>query len=126
LLTCADESSRIWNDMFGHLNFRYIQKLRKKILVEVLPSIHFSEGICEGCVLGKHPQEKFDKGKNHRASSPLDLIHNDLMDPFPHPSINKVRFVLIFFDDLSHFTWIYFLRKKSEVFQHLKYFKSLC
>jgi hypothetical protein len=81
--------------------------------------------ICEGCVLGKNPQEKFDKGKTQRASSPLDLIHSDLMGYFPHPSIKKSRYVLIFFDDFSHFTWIFFLRQKSEAFQHLKYFKSL-
>ena len=60
-----------------------------------------------------------------RASPPLYIIHNDLMGPFPHPSINKARFVLIFVDDFSHFTWIYFLSKKSEVFQHLKDFKDL-
>jgi hypothetical protein len=53
------------------------------------------------------------------------MIHNDLMGPFPHPSINKARFFLIFVDDFSHFTWIYFLKQKSEVFQHLKDFKSL-
>jgi hypothetical protein len=125
LLTHADESSRIWHERFRHLNFRYMQQLSKKILVDGLPDIHFSKGVCEGCVLGKHPQEKFDKGKTQRASSPLDLIHSDLMGPFPHPSINKVRFVLIFVDDFSRFTWIYFLRKKSEVFQHLKDFKAL-
>ena len=94
-------------------------------MVDVLPDIHFSKGICEGCVLGKHPQEKFDKGKSQRVFTPLDLIHNDLMGPFLHPSINKARFFLIFVDDFSCFTWIYFLRKKSEVFQHLKYFKAL-
>jgi hypothetical protein len=42
-----------------------------------------------------------------------------------HPYINKVRFVIIFVDDFSCFTWIYFLRKKFEVFQHLKDFKAL-
>jgi transposase InsO family protein len=47
------------------------------------------------------------------------------MGPFPHPSIKKARFVLIFVDDFSHFTWIYFLREKSEVSQHFKYFKAL-
>jgi hypothetical protein len=94
-------------------------------LVDGLPDIHFSKGVCEGCVLGKHPQEKFDKGKSQRASAPLDLIHSDLMGPFPHPSINKARFVLIFVDDFSRFTWIYFLRQKFEVFQHLKDFKAL-
>jgi hypothetical protein len=125
LLTHADESSRIWHERFGHLNFRYMQQLRKHILADGLPDIHFSKGVCEGCILGKHPQEKFDKGKSQRASAPLDLIHSDLMGPFPHPSINKARFVLIFVDDFSCFTWIYFLRKKSEVFQHLKYFKAL-
>jgi hypothetical protein len=41
-------------------------------------------------------------------------------------SINqKSRYMLIFVDDFSCFTWIFFLRKKSEVFQHLKYFKAL-
>jgi hypothetical protein len=125
LLTHADESSRIWNERFGNLNFKYMQHLNKKILVDGLPDIHFSKGIYEGCVLGKHPQEKFDKGKTQRASSPLDMIHNDLMVPFLHPSISKERFVLIFVDDFSHFTWIYFLKKKSKVFQHLKDFKYL-
>jgi transposase InsO family protein len=47
------------------------------------------------------------------------------MGPFSHPSINKASFFLIFVDDFSRFTWIYFLRKKSEVFQHLKEFKGL-
>jgi hypothetical protein len=112
LLTHADERSRVWNEMFRHLNFRYMKKLTKQILVDGLPHIHFSKGIFEGCVLGKHPQEKFDKGNNQRASSLLDLIHSDLMGPFPHPSINKARYVLIFVDDLSRFTWIYFLKKK--------------
>jgi hypothetical protein len=94
-------------------------------LVDGLPYINFSKGICEECILGKHPQEKFDKGKTQRASSPLYLIHSDLMGPFSHPTINKERYVLISFDYFSHFTWIYFLKKKSEVFEHLKYFKAL-
>jgi hypothetical protein len=106
LLTHDDESSRIWHERFGHLNFRYMQQLSKHRLVDGLPDIHFSKGVCEGCVLGKHPQEEFVKGKSQRASAPLDLIHSDLMGPFPHPSIKKARFVLIFVDDFSRFTWI--------------------
>jgi hypothetical protein len=115
LRTYADESSRIWNEIFGHLNLRYMKHISKQGLVDGLPNIHFSKGICEGCVLGKHPQEKFDKGKTRRASSPLDMIHNDLMGPFSHPPICKERYVLIFFYDFSRFMWIFFLRKKSEV-----------
>jgi hypothetical protein len=102
-----------------------MQHLSKKRLVDGIPDIHFSKGVCEGCALGKDPQEKFDKGKSQRDFTPLDMIHGDLMGPFSYPSINKSRFVLIFVDDFSCFTWIYFLRKNSEVFQHLKDFKAL-
>jgi hypothetical protein len=94
-------------------------------MVDGIPDIHFSKGICEGCVLGKHPQEKFDKGKTQKASSPLDLIHNDLIGPFPHMPIIKARYMLIFFDDFSCFTWNLFIKKKPKVFQHLKDFKAL-
>jgi hypothetical protein len=64
LLTHADESSRIWHERFGHLNFKYMQQLSKQILFDGLLDIHFSKGVCEVCVLGKHPLEKFDKGKS--------------------------------------------------------------
>jgi hypothetical protein len=64
LLSHTDESSRIWHERFGNLNFRYMQQLSKHRLVDGLPDIHFSKGVYEGCVLGKHPQEKFDKGKS--------------------------------------------------------------
>jgi hypothetical protein len=125
LLTHADESSRRWNERFKHLNFRYMQQINKQGMVDGQPNIHFSKGICEGCVLGKHPQEKFDKGKTQKTSSPLDLIHSNLLGPFLYPLINKERYMVIFVNDFSRFTWIFFLRKKSKVFQHLKDFKVL-
>jgi hypothetical protein len=96
LLTHADESSRIWNERFVHLNFKYMKTNIKKILVDGLPDIHFSKGVHEGCVLGKHTQDKFDKGKTQRASIPLDLIHRDLMGPFLHPYISAKQ-------GISHF-----------------------
>jgi hypothetical protein len=102
-----------------------MQQLSRHRLVDHLLDIHFSKVLCEGCVLEKHPQEKFDKGNSQGASTPLDMIHIDLMGPFPYTSIRKVRFVLIFVDDFSCFNWIYFLEKKSKVFQHLKDFKAL-
>eukprot|EP00253_Pinus_taeda_P024704 PITA_24704 len=106
LLTHANDSSRLWHKRFGHLNYRYIQQLSKHEMVEGLPNISFSRGLFEGCVLGKYPREKFDTSKTHRASSPLYLIHSDLMGPFPHHSINKVRthesllILVLYVDDL--------------------------
>jgi hypothetical protein len=70
LLTRVDERSRIWHERFGHLNFRYMKHISKQGIVDGLPKIHFSKGICEVCVLGKHPQEKFDKEKTQKAYFP--------------------------------------------------------
>jgi dynactin complex subunit len=47
------------------------------------------------------------------------------MGPFPHPSINKEMYVHTFIDDYSCYTWVYFLKQNSEVFEHLKDFKTL-
>jgi hypothetical protein len=94
LLTHADESIRIWLERFRNLNFRYRKQISKKLLVHDLPDIHLSKGMCEGCVLGKHTQGKFDKAKTWSASSPLDMIHSDLIVTswdifFIHQSTNQ-------------------------------------
>ena len=65
LLTHGNEFSRLWHERFGHLNFKYLQQLQKKSMVEGLPVIKATTGICEGCVIGKHPEHKFDQGKEN-------------------------------------------------------------
>jgi hypothetical protein len=32
-------------------------------MVNGLPNIKFIDGVYQGCILGKHPEEKFEKGK---------------------------------------------------------------
>jgi transposase InsO family protein len=45
--------------------------------------------------------------------------------PIPIPSLGKSVYYVSFIDDFSRNTWIYFLRKKSEVFDKFKEFKAL-
>jgi hypothetical protein len=54
LLTHVDDSRRVWHEIFGHLSFRYMQRIEKKGMVKALPDIHFFES--EGCILGKNPK----------------------------------------------------------------------
>lgn len=74
--------------------------------------------------MGKHPKEKFDKGKAWRALEVLQLVHSDVAGPFPAPSFRKARYVLSFIDDYSRFTWVYFLIHKSKVFDRFQDFKT--
>jgi hypothetical protein len=121
----TNEERRLWNEIFGHLNYRYLHQLNKEDMATSLLQIKFSNGNCQGCIIGKHPKKKIDKGQAWRASSPIQLIHGDVMGPFPKPSINKYRYVLTFIDGYSLFTWVYFLTLKSQVFQYFKEFKAL-
>ena len=55
LLTHANESSKIWHERFGHLNYKYLSYMCENDMVSGLPKIQFSKGVCQGCILGKHP-----------------------------------------------------------------------
>ena len=48
-----------------------------------------------------------------------------MFGPVPVPSLGKFVYYVSFIDDLSRNIWIYFLRKKSEVFAKFKEFKAL-
>ena len=51
LMTHGNEVSRLWNEIFGHLNFNYLQQLHKNSMVEGIPAIKTSKGICKGCIM---------------------------------------------------------------------------
>jgi len=90
-----------------------------------LPHISFVDGVCIGCVLGKHPQDTFDKGKSWRASEALEIVHSDVAGPFPTLFFQGAHYLLTFIDDYSKHTWLYFLKNKSKVFDNFLMFKAL-
>ena len=47
-------------------------------MVEGLSVIKATTGVCKGCVIGKHPEHKFDRGKANRATCILGMIHSDI------------------------------------------------
>ena len=116
LLAHSNELSRLWHERVGHLNYRYLQQLSKQNMVIDLLPISFYEGVCTGCILGKNPQHNFDKGKSHRASEILQLVHSHILGPFPILSFQRAHYLLTFIDDYSRHTWVYFLKNKSETF----------
>jgi hypothetical protein len=85
-------------------------------MVDGLPHIRCTDGDFQGCILGKHLEEKFNIGKEWKESSLLELVHSDIIGHFPHPSISKYNYVLNFIDDFLRYTWVYFLKLKFEIF----------
>jgi hypothetical protein len=60
-----------------------------------------------------------------RENGILELVHSDVFGPVTVPSLSGSLYYVSFIDDFSRKTWIYFLRKKSEVFEKFKEFKAL-
>ena len=122
LLTHANNTSKLWHERFGHLNFKYLQQLYNEKMVEGLPLIQTSNGVCLGCLVCKHPKKSYEVGKETRATSTLDLIHSDVSGPIPTTSINGSRYFLTIIDDCLRFYWVYFMKQKLEVFTIFKVF----
>lgn len=51
-----------------------------------------------------------------------DIIPSDLVGPMSVPSPSGSRYMVVFKDDFSSYPSIFFLKQKSEAFEHLKYF----
>ena len=57
-------------------------------------------------------------------TAPLQLVHSDLWGPTTDPSYNGYKYYISFVDAFSRFTWIYFLKQKSDALEVFKLFKS--
>ncbi|GJV37796.1 retrovirus-related pol polyprotein from transposon TNT 1-94 [Tanacetum coccineum] len=106
----------LWHKRLSHLNFKNINKLAKQNKVLGLLSLVYSKD---------KPYTTCEKGKHHRASSfktkqnfsirkCLHLFHMDLFGPVSPMSINHEKYTLVIVDEYSRYTWVHFLRKKSQ------------
>ena len=107
------------------MKFKYLHQLQNNSMVEGLAVIKATTRICKGCVVGKHLEHKFDRGKASRASCILGLIHSDINGPMHTTSMNGSRYVLTFIDDFSRYTWVFFIKKKLDVLEKFTEFKAL-
>nr|GFA80466.1 putative ribonuclease H-like domain-containing protein [Tanacetum cinerariifolium] len=115
LAKAFSSQSWLWHQRLSHLNFAIINNLVKHNLVQGLPKMKFEKDhLCSACEQGKI-HRKHHKSKTAFASNkPIYLLHMDLCGPMRVQSINKKRYVLVFVDDYSQYTWVFFLHSKDE------------
>nr|GEU81061.1 retrovirus-related Pol polyprotein from transposon TNT 1-94 [Tanacetum cinerariifolium] len=73
----------------------------------------------------KHASSSFPEEATSKAKETLQLIHTDLFGPITPPSHGKNLYFILFIDDYSRKTWVYFLNEKSQVFEAFKKFKAM-
>jgi transposase InsO family protein len=124
LMAIEEGDSCLWHKRLGHLNYNSLTLLSQKNMVFGLPTIEKKHGVCEGCLLGKHHRQPFPKEGAKRAKEVLELVHTDVCGPMNTLSHAQNRYFILFIDDLTRMTWVYFMRQKSEVFVIFKKFKA--
>jgi hypothetical protein len=93
-------------------------------MVTGLPEIYIEhDSICRGCVLGKNVKGSF-LSSDSRSKGILDLIHLDVCGPMNVASLRKYLYYLLFIDDHSRKTWIYFLKTKDGVLARFQQFRA--
>jgi transposase InsO family protein len=109
--TTTNSSIHQWHLRLGHASASKIQPLISRGL---LGSTKFESFNCLHCQLAKQPALSFSNNISI-SNSPFSLIHSDIWGPSPVPSVNGFRYFVLFIDDHSRFTWIYFLKHRSEL-----------
>jgi hypothetical protein len=123
MITKEDET-KLWHQKLGHLNLKSMRKLIIENAVRGLPKFKIEEGkICGECQIGKQTKMSHKKVRHMVTTRNLELLHMDLMGPMQVESLGGKRYVLVCVDDYSRYTWVRFIREKSNAFD---VFKELC
>nr|KAJ0210537.1 hypothetical protein LSAT_V11C400158600 [Lactuca sativa] len=107
--------SWLWHRRLSHLNFGYIKKLIGDDLVRGLPLLKLdNETLCAAYEKGKLSKYTHKSISESSVSEPLELLHIDLCGPAKTQTIQGKKNILVVVDGFSRFTWVFFLRLKSE------------
>ena len=90
------------------------------MLFPKLASNHFSFH-CDTCFLAKSHRHSY-KLNNSRVPTAFSLIHFDVWGHALVLGSHGFKYFLLFIDDCTHMTWIYFLKSKSEFFKKFTLF----
>ena len=111
LVIAASVSIELWHSRLGHVSLPRIQILVSRGLLGSVSSSLFN---CMPCQLGKQPALSFNNSESI-ASVTFDLIHSDVWELSPVPTMGGSRYFIIFVDDFSCYTWIYLMKNRSDV-----------
>ncbi|KAK8954718.1 hypothetical protein KSP39_PZI002864 [Platanthera zijinensis] len=120
------DSAAIWHERLGHVRMDKLKAMTVRSLVGGLPNLlSFKDGhSCTECQLGEADRFKVDKAQTS-CKRPLEIIHGRLLGPTVTASLGGSRYMLLLVDDYTRYTWVYFMKEKSNMFRLFVEFKNL-
>jgi len=120
-LASTTTKNEVWHKRLGHPNSIVLSHLSNSGLLGNKNQFSVASFDCSTCKLGKSKTLPFPNFGS-RAAKCFDVIHSDVWGISPVISHAHFKYFVTFIDDYSRFTWVYFLRSKSEVFFIFKKF----
>jgi hypothetical protein len=121
-LAATSHQAEIWHKRLGHTNYQRLHHMTSKNLVVGMPPIHHVRLDCEVCLKAKQRRENVPKLSHSVVTRPFELVHTDICGPLPTESLTKSRYILMFTDHYTRFTWVYCLRNKGDSFEKFQDF----
>ncbi|PKU81836.1 Retrovirus-related Pol polyprotein from transposon TNT 1-94 [Dendrobium catenatum] len=114
-------SQTTWHARLGHPNTQILNSL-----IPCIPNMKHvaSDFHCISCHIAKSHKQKFNK-RLTTSTKPFDVIHSDVWGPVPQSGTTTFRYYIVFIDDFTRFTWLYFMNSKHESINCFKNFLSL-
>ncbi|CAL0329743.1 unnamed protein product [Lupinus luteus] len=101
----------VWHNRLGHLSHEKMKLMQKDYADIKCNKTHLP---CHVCHLSKQRKLAYSNSVS-KSVRLFDLLHMDIWGPFSMTSTLGHRYFLTIVDDKSRFTWLYFLKTKSEV-----------
>jgi hypothetical protein len=76
--------------------------------------------VCTPCCHGKMISSSHSLINTVMTKLPGQLLYMDTIGPSRVRSIGGKWYVLVIVDDYSHYSWVFFLESKDEVFEHFR------
>ena len=121
-----ENKESIWHRRLGHLGIRSLKQLARDRMVNGFDFDSSKEALfCEPCAEGKHHRSPFPAASVKQSKQPLELVHSDVCGKIGTPSLSGAEYFLTFTDDYTHYSWVYVLKRKDEVFEKFQEWKAL-
>lgn len=123
----GDASKLMWHARMGHVSPNVADELMKdgRMISSDAHTGKDSLENCSACLKGKMARRSFNEAASRSAKSKLELVHSDLCGPMSSKSLGGARYFMILVDDFTRFTYVAFIKKKSDTLQEFQYFVAL-
>lgn len=122
----AVASAELWHRRLAHINSNDLNKMKNGIVDGLFypDTSDMTKAKCVTCCEGKQMRLPFPH-VGQRSTETLQVIHSDVCGPMETKSIAGAQYFVLFIDDYSRMTFIYFHKYKSEIFSIFKNFKAM-